>query len=236
MGVHLGDGAFRVGDDVADVGILDADDGHNIASISCSDLGLAQVLEGVHLANLRAALGSVGLHDENLLLLVQRTGGQAAHADTAFVTGVVHGADLQSHRAVDVHVGGGNLVQNGVEQRHHVHVAVIGLAASVAVHSRGVHHREVELLVAGAQFHHEVEDLVHGTLGIGVGAVNLVHDHHNAQATLKRMGKHETGLGLRALVGVHDEQGAVAMLSTRSTSPPKSAWPGVSMTLIFTPL
>ena len=27
-----------------------------------------------------------------------------------------------------------------------------------------------------------------------------------------------------------------AMLSTRSTSPPKSAWPGVSMTLIFTSL
>ena len=208
-GGHLGDGAFRVGDDVADVGILDADDGHDIAGISRGDLGLAQVLEGVHLANLRAALGPVGLHDEHLLLLVQRAGGQAAHADTAFVTGVVHGADLQSHRAVDVHIGGGNLIQNGVEQRHHVHVAVVGIEARVAVHSRGVHHGEVELLVAGAQFHHEVEDLVHGTLGIGVGAVDLVHDHHNAQAALERMGKHEARLRLGTLVGVHDEQGAV---------------------------
>ena len=208
-GGHLGDGAFRIGDDVADVGVLDADDGHDIAGVGGRDLGLTQVLEGVHLANLRAALGPVGLHDEHLLLLVQRAGGQAAHADAALVAGVVHGADLQGHRAVDVHIGSGNLVQNGVEQRHHVHVAVVGLAAGVAVHGRGVHHGEVELLVAGAQFHHEVEDLVHGSLGVGVGAVDLVHDHHDAQPALKGVRQHEAGLGLGALVGIDDEQGAV---------------------------
>ena len=115
---------------------------------------------------------------------MQRAADQAAHADAALVAGMVHRAHLQGHRAIDVHLGGGNLGEDGVQQRHHVHVAVIGSQARVAVHSRGVHHGEVQLLVGGTQFHHEVEHLVHRAFRIGVGAVDLVHHHHDAQAAL----------------------------------------------------
>ena len=105
--------------------------------------------------------------------------------------------------------GARNFVDDGVEQRHHVHVAVLGFHARVAVHGRGVHHGEVKLLVGCAQFNHQVEHLVNGAFGVGVGAVNLVHHHHDAQAALKSVGQYEARLGLRALVGVDNQQRAV---------------------------
>ncbi len=140
---------------------------------------------------------------------MQLAAGKAPHADAAFVAGVVDRADLQSHRAVGVDVRCRDGLDDGVEQRNHVHVAIARLEARVAVHGRRVHHGEVQLLVGGAQLHHQVEHLVHRAFGVGVGAVDLVHHHDDAQAPLQRMRQHETRLGLGAFVGVHDKQGAV---------------------------
>ncbi len=207
-GLH-GHRALGARQNIADVGILYADDRHDVARVDLGHLGLAQVLEGVHLAHLRLALGAVGLHHQHGLLLVQRAAVQAADADAALVAAVVHRAHLQGHRAFGIHLGRRHLGQDGVEQRHHVHVAVLGIKPRIAVDGRGVHHGEVQLLVRGAQLHHQVEHLVHRALGVSVGAVYLVHHHHDAQAPLERMAQHEAGLGLGALVGIDDEQRAV---------------------------
>ena len=48
-------------------------------------------------------------------------------ADTAFVAAMVDGAHLQSNLALNLHLGSGNLLQNGIEQRNHVHIAVFGI-------------------------------------------------------------------------------------------------------------
>ena len=207
-GLHL-HRVLGVGDDVADVCGLNADHGHDVAGVSLGNLGLAQVLEGVDLADGGVVLVTVGLHDQHLLLLVQGAAVQTADADTTLIAAVVDGADLQGHRTLGVNIGARDLVDDGVEQRDHIHVAVIGLQAGVTVDRGSVHHGEVKLLVGSTQLDHQVEHLVHSPLGIGVGAVDLVHDDHNAQAALKSMGKHETRLRLGSLISVHDKEGAV---------------------------
>ena len=207
-GLHL-HRILGIGDDVADVCGLDADHGHDIAGMSLGNLGLAQVLEGVDLADGGVVLVAVGLHDQHLLLLVQGAAVQTADADTTLIAAVVDGADLQGHRALGVHIGARDFVDDGVEQRDHVHVAVFGLQTGIAVDRGSVHHGEVKLLVGSAQLDHQVEHLVHSALGIGVGAVDLVHDDHDAQAALKGVGEHETRLRLGALISVHDKKGAV---------------------------
>ena len=208
-GLHL-HRVLGVGDDVADVCCLDADHGHDVAGMGLGNLGLAQVLEGVDLADGGVVLITVGLHDQHLLLLVQGAAVQTANADTTLIAAVVDGADLQGHRTLGVHIGARDLVDDGVKQRDHVHVAVFGLQTGVAVDRRSVHHGEVKLLVGSTQLDHQIEHLVHSALGIGVGAVDLVHDDHDAQAALKSMGEHEARLGLGTLVSVDDEQGAVS--------------------------
>ena len=45
-------GFSRIGDHIADVGSLNADNGNDVARMSLGDLNLAKVLESVHLANL----------------------------------------------------------------------------------------------------------------------------------------------------------------------------------------
>ena len=58
---------------------------------------------------------------------------QATNADAAFVAAVVDGAHLHRNRAIGINIGRRNFFQNGIEQRNHVHVAVVVFVASVAI-------------------------------------------------------------------------------------------------------
>ena len=68
-GLHL-HRVLGVGDDVSDICGLDADHGNDITGVGLGDLGLAQVLKGVDLADGGVVLVAVGLHHQHLLLLV----------------------------------------------------------------------------------------------------------------------------------------------------------------------
>ena len=71
--------------------------------------------------------------------------------------------------------------------------------------------------------------------GSASGRSTLLIDDHRMQTQLESLPGDEPGLRHRAFEGVHQEQDAVHHRRIRSTSPPKSAWPGVSTMLIFTP-
>jgi hypothetical protein len=68
----------------------------------------------------------------------------------------------------------------------------------------------------------------------GVGAVGLVDQQDDGQLRLERLAQHEAGLRQRALDASTSSTTPSTIDRPRSTSPPKSAWPGVSMTLIVT--
>ena len=177
--------------------------------MSLGNLDLAKILEGIHLADLCVVRLALGGNHEHKVFLVNGAAMQATNADATFVAAVVDGAHLHRNRAISVDVGRRNFLQNGIEQRNHVHIAVVVFITSVAIHGRSVDNREIELLVGSAKLDHEVEYLVDGGFGVGVGAVDFVHDNHDAQAGLESVRKHETRLGLGALICVDDEQSAV---------------------------
>ena len=130
-------------------------------------------------------------------------------ADTALVAAVVDSANLKSDRALGIDIGSGDFLENRVEQRNHVHVAVISLVTGIAVNGRSVDDGEVKLFVGSAKFDHQIEHLVDGAFRVGVGTVDLVHDDDDAQAAFQSMGQNETRLRLGALVSVNDEQCAI---------------------------
>ena len=105
--------------------------------------------------------------------------------------------------------GAGHFLQNGFQQGNHVHVFVLRCVPGVAVHRAGVDDGEVQLLVGGLQFHHEVEHLVHHFFGATAGPVDLVDDHHDAQSQRQRMLEHEARLRHGPFERVDDEQRAV---------------------------
>ena len=203
------DGILAIGDHISDIGCLDADNGHDIARVSFGNLDLAKVLEGVHLANLGVVGFAFGRNHEHEVFLVNGAAMQAADTDAAFVAAMVDRAHLQGDRTVDVDIGSGDLFENRVEQRNHVHVVIGMIVASVAVYRRGVDDGKIELLVGSTELNHKVKHLVNSTFGICVGAVDLIHDDHDAQAALKRMGQNEASLRLGALVGVDDQQRSI---------------------------
>ncbi len=206
-GVEL-DGVLGVGVDVADVGRVDAHDGRDVAGLRLGALLAAKVVEGEELLDLAHGAAAVVLDDEDLVTGVDGAGVDAADADATDVVGVVDGDALHGEGAVDVHVGGGQGVNNHVHQREHVVVAVLGVEAREAVDRRGVHdvlHGELELRVVRAEVHHEVEAVVEGLLGVGALAVDLVDAGDGVL-------QDEARLGHGALGRVDEQQGAVGHL------------------------
>ena len=96
----------------------------------------------------------------------------AADAEAPHVARIIEGADLQLQTAVDVGLGGRHVRQDGLEQRLHRRVGGSGrglgelhVERRPAVQRRRVDHREVELLVVGAEPVEQLERLVHDPLG-----------------------------------------------------------------------
>ena len=116
-----------------------------------------------------------------------------------------------AHLEVAIRLAGrrGHLLQDRLQQRHHVGAGVRQLPPGVPQLSRGVDHREVELLLGGAQVQAELEDLVQHRVGPRIGAVHLINNDDRLEPQLQRFLQDEPGLGHRPLGGVHQEQHSV---------------------------
>ena len=205
-------GVLGIGVDIADIGAIDAHDGGDVTGADFLALGAAQVVESKELLDGGGGAGAVVLHNQDLVALVDGTGVHAADADTANEVGVVDGHALHGQRGVLVNLGRGHIVDDHVEQRIHVHVAVVGVKTGKAVHGAGVDHvlhGELKLVVGGAQVGHKVEAVVVGLLGVSARTVDLVDDDHNLKAGVDSVTQYEAGLGHGAFKSVDQQQGAV---------------------------
>ncbi len=193
-----------------DAQLFDTVDQHDVAGFGfLHDLAL-QAAELQHLVD--AALDRRAVRAELDHHVLQRTHAaarDAAHADLADVARVVERNDLQLERAVRIVVTLRHLVEDGLEQRLHIAFAHIVGQTGVAVQARGVHHREVELIIVGAQLIEQVEGLVDDPLRTCARAVHLVDHNDGLQAQGQRLARHETRLRHRAFHGVHQQQHAV---------------------------
>ena len=130
----------------------------------------------------------------------------AADADHAQVAVVVQRGNLHLEQAVLFHFRRRYAVDDGLEQEGHVVAELVRFRAGHAVEGGGVDHREVELLVAGAEGVEQVEHLVDDPVRTGAGAVHLVDHHDRLEAGGECLLGHEAGLRHGAVHRVHQQQ------------------------------
>lgn len=157
-------------------------------------------------------------------------------SDTPHVLGMVDRADLHGDGAVRIDIGCRDMLEDGIKQRQHIHVAVVRIETCIAVHCTRVDSREVELLVTCAQLEHELEDLIEDFVGTRARAVDLVDDDDGHQIEAESMLENETRLRHGALEGIDQQQDAVGHLEHTLDLAAEVGMAGVSMTLIFTSL
>ena len=145
----------------------------------------------------------------DLLVLLQHAALDTADGDTAHELVIVDGADQHLEGLVQVGLRRGDVVQNGIEQRLQVRAHHVGGIAGGTVAGGAEQHRAVQLLVGGVQVQQQLQHLVDDLVDTLVGTVDLVDNHNNTMAKLQRAAEHETGLGHRALGGVHQQDDAV---------------------------
>ena len=94
-------------------------------------------------------------------------------------------------------------------KRRHVGAHRIRRKARDAAQRRGVHDREIELALAGAEAVEQVEGAVHDPFRPGLGPVDLVDDDDRREAVREGFLRDEARLRHRAVHGVHEQQHAV---------------------------
>ena len=101
------------------------------------------------------------------------------------------------------------MVKDRLEQGGHVLLLLAQVVHHVPVAARAVDHRGVKLLLGRIQLHQELQDLVVHLRRLGVLAVDLVDDDHDLEPVGQGLAEHEAGLGLGAVIGVHEQENAV---------------------------
>ena len=86
-------------------------------------------------------------------------------------------------------------------------LGVVG--ARPALQGRGVDHREVELLIGGAELVEQIEGLVDHPVGARAGPVDLVDHHDGLEAQRQRLAGDEARLRHRAFDRIDQQQHAV---------------------------
>ena len=225
-------GIFGSGHGVADFEAFDSDKSADVAVADRSHFLASHTLEGVELLNFLADDRTVATAERNFLPFADLTSMHAADGNTADILGVVERRD-EHLRIAGIVLGAGDIFYDGIEQGHDAVGGIVVVCTHPTLLGRAVECGEIELVLAGVEAEHEVEHHLLHFFGATVGLVDLVYHHHGLEADFDGLLKHEARLGHGPSKASTRSRQPSAMLSTRSTSPPKSACPGVSMMLIL---
>ncbi len=202
-------GVGEIGDRLTDLGVLDAGEGHDVARAHLLGLDALQpeVREGLRYA--RLGHRAVFVDQVHELATLDLAAPHAPHHDAPQVLGVVEVGDQHLEGGREVHLGRGDLLEDGLEQLPHVVPRRLDVSKDLALARVGVQDGKVQLLVRGAQLSHQVEGEVDDLFGPGVGPVDLVDNHDGLEAQLDRLAQHEARLRHRTLGRVHQQQAAI---------------------------
>src|SRR5260363_101865 len=100
--------------------------------------------------------------------------------------------------------------------------------ACVTVQARGVNDRKIKLLLGCAQFVEWIKSLVDHPVGARAGPVDLVDNDNRLQPCASAFLVTKRVCGIGPSTASTSSSTLSTIDRTRSTSPPKSAWPGVS--------
>ena len=207
-------GVVRVGQGLTDRDLRDAGDRDDVARAGRLGRLPGQRLRQQQLGDLDPLDRAVGPAPRRLLALANRAVVHAAQRQPAQVRRAVQVRDVRLQRSAGDEERRRNGLHDRVEQRFEVlllrHGAVLGpLQRRPPGLARGVHDRELDLVLVGVEVQEELVRLVHDLGDAGVRSVDLVDDQNDRQLQRQRLAQHETGLRQRSLTGVDEEQDSV---------------------------
>ena len=184
------------GDDVTGLGFLDV---HPFQATEAHQLGQAT---GFHQ---RAILAQhLKRHVEAGAALFEPPGQHAAEEVVIVEDGGDHGERRVLVQRRRLHVA-----QHQVEHRRQIDALAVQRFGRPALTARGVEHREVQLVVGGAEGGEQIEHFDMHFVRTGVLAVDLVDHHNRLDAAGERLADHELGLRQHAFSGIDQHDGAI---------------------------
>src|SRR5690554_1511751 len=185
---------------------LKAGHGHNIPDADLFAVDAVETLETEKFGNAGRDLLTATLATHHAIADAHLTAEHATDGHATDVLVVLQSRDLHLQRSLGIILGRRNVLHDRFEKRTHVGGLVFELLLGVTGQTRGVNHREVQLLIVGLQIAEEIEDHVEHRVGTCVGAVNLVDDHNRLKSQFERLAQHELRLWHRALKRVDQKQ------------------------------
>ena len=214
----------RVDDGLADHDVVDARDGDDVTGAGGFDGSALQALRAQQFDDAEVLDGTVHAGQAVGLALLQRAVVDTDQAESSEEVGGVDVGDVRLQRRALLVFGGGDVLDDVLEQRLKVVVvrqaAVLGLVdGRVAGLRRAVDDRQVKQVVKV-----EVDAFLDDVLGeaqqqvggfgddlfdTGVRTIHLVDAQNHRQLGLKGLAQHETGLRQRAFGSVDEQHDAV---------------------------
>ena len=124
------------------------------------------------------------------------------------------------------------MADDQVEQRRHESFGPSASRRHPALLGRAVEDRKIELLLAGVERGEQIEDLVGTSVGRASGRSTLLMTTIGFKPIFSALETTNLVCGIGPSAASTSTQAPSTMLRMRSTSPPKSAWPGVSTMLM----
>ena len=221
----------RAGDGVADLEVAQPLDRAEIAHRNEFGGHSPEILEPVDLLGPGRTM-FVLVADHHRLAGRQRAGEDPPHRDSTRIGRIVQACDQHLQRQIGGSFRGRKMFHDRLEQRLHVTLVDPLLQTRPSIPTGCVHDGKVQSLVAGTEGDEEIEHLVEHTVGPGIGPIALVDDDDDRMIQFERLLSTKRVCGMGPSKASTSSRTPSAIFSTRSTSPPKSAWPGVSMMLM----
>src|SRR5262249_45285103 len=199
----------EIGDGVANIDLVQADHGADVARVDLRRLGAGKPVKGVELLDGAVDALAVVLEQGDALGLADLARDDTADGNAADIVAVVQRDDQHLQRPVRLDLWRRNVFQNGVVERVNILRRDGQVGGGDAVAAGGVDGREVEGGVVGVQFDEQVEDPVEDLQRPGVGPVDLVDDDDGPQLAGERLAQDEARLRHDALSGIDQQQRAI---------------------------
>jgi len=192
----------------ADVDILEACHGDNVAGLSFLHGSPFHSLPGEEGANMVAAdFGAVGNGYRHALF--SGAPGETANGYLAQVIVRFQCGHHNLQAAVGIHVRAGAVFQDGIKEGSQVLAFIVHMELGNAVSGGAVNQWEIQLVVICFQFDEEVQNFAFHVGNTLVRTVDFVDDNDRFQLMFQCLSQHVLGLGHRAFVSVYQEQYAV---------------------------
>jgi hypothetical protein len=126
------------------------------------------------------------------------------------------------------------MFHDAVKKQFQSRIFVIEMFPGDTFATDGVQYRKIQLILVGVQIDEKAVYFVENFFGPGIVAINFIDDGDKRQSQVQGFFSTKRVCGKGPSEASTRRIAPFTMLSARSTSPPKSAWPGVSRMFTLT--